>query len=50
MAGPNYVKFMRGTIAAYNKLETKEANTLYFLYANSPDEEGYLYLGNKLIS
>lgn len=49
---PNYVKFMRGTISAYNKLEKKDDDTLYFLYDNTnPSEnEGYLYLGNKFIS
>ena len=49
---PNYVKFMRGTINAYNKLATKDDDTLYFLYDNdNPSEnEGYLYLGNKFIS
>jgi hypothetical protein len=49
---PNYVKFMRGTVNAYNKLATKDDDTLYFLYDNeNPSEnEGYLYLGNKFIS
>ena len=49
---PNYDKFMRGTISAYNKLEKKDDDTLYFLYDNTnPSEnEGYLYLGNKFIS
>lgn len=46
---PNYVKFMRGTLAAYNKLETKEPNTLYFLSDND-GKEGALYLGSKLIA
>ena len=44
-----YVKFMRGTTAAYNKLAEKDDDTLYFL-SDSVHEEGALYLGNKLIS
>lgn len=44
-----YVKFMRGTTTAYNKLTEKDDDTLYFL-SDSINEEGSLYLGNKLIS
>lgn len=44
-----YVKFMRGSLAAYNKLSPKDDDTLYFL-TNTDDGEGYLYLGTKLIS
>ena len=40
----SYVKFVRGSLAAYNNLTTKDNDTLYFL------NEGWLYLGNKLIS
>jgi hypothetical protein len=48
----NYVKFMRGSLAAYNKLVTNnrtDDDTLYFL-SGTDGEEGYLYLGTKLIS
>lgn len=44
-----YVKFMRGTIAAYNKLPKKDDDTLYFLSDNN-NQEGSLYLGTKLIA
>ena len=49
----NYVKFQRGTIAAYNALKTRElidSNTLYFIYESANKKNGYLYLGDKLIS
>ena len=45
----NYVKFMRGTTNAYNKLQTKDDDTLYFLSDND-GKEGSLYLGTKLIA
>lgn len=45
----NYVKFMRGSVAAYNKLKQKDDDTLYFL-SDKDNTEGYLYLGTKLIS
>ena len=45
----NYVKFMRGTVAAYNKLPTKDVDTLYFL-SDSDADEGQLYLGTKFIA
>ena len=45
----NYVQFMRGTTAAYNKLKTKNVDTLYFLSDND-GKEGSLYLGEKLIA
>ena len=44
----NYVKFIRGTTAAFNKLESKDKDTLYFISDN--ETSGKLYLGNKLIS
>lgn len=44
-----YVKFMRGSVAAYNKLTQKDDDTLYFL-SDKDNQEGYLYLGTKLIS
>lgn len=45
----NYVKFMRGTTNAYNKLQIKDDDTLYFLSDND-GKEGSLYLGTKLIA
>lgn len=51
MAGtPNYIKFQRGTLTAYNNLSKKDNNTLYFVYANNDDSHGSLYLGSRLIS
>lgn len=46
----NYVKFQRGTIAAYNRLSKKDENTLYFIYDNDDATRGSLYLGDRLIS
>lgn len=46
----NYVKFQRGTIAAYNRLSKKDKNTLYFIYDNDDTTRGSLYLGDRLIS
>lgn len=47
----NYVKFMRGTTAAWNNLPIADRNsdTLYFI-ADAASDEGLLYLGNKLIA
>ena len=45
----NYVKFMRGSLAAYNKLVEKDQDTLYFL-SDTEHKDGLLYLGTKLIS
>ena len=50
MALPNYVKFLRGTVASYNRLAIKDENTLYFVYQDGDDTKGRLYLGNRLIS
>ena len=47
---PNYVKFQRGSITAYNKLNNKDDNTLYFIYETPDSSTGSLYLGDKLIS
>ena len=49
MALPNYVKFQRGTLAAYNRLSVKDENTLYFIYDAEDNTKGTLYLGNRLI-
>ena len=50
MALPNYVKFLRGTIASYNRLAVKDENTLYFVYQDGDESKGKLYLGSRLIS
>ena len=44
-----YVKFMRGTPEAFERLNVKDTETLYFIYATSANE-GKLYLGDKLIA
>ena len=48
MAFNNYVKFMRGSLAAYNALATKNEDTLYFIKIS--DGEPRLYWGDRLIS
>lgn len=50
MALPNYVKFLRGTITAYNRLAVKDDNTLYFVYQDGDESHGSLYLGSRLIT
>lgn len=47
----NYVKFVRGTLAAWNNLPIEQRNndTLYFI-TDASSVEGCLYLGNKLIA
>lgn len=45
-----YIKFQRGSLAAYNALATKDPNTLYFIYAKEGATVGQLYLGESLIS
>lgn len=49
MAIPNYVKFQRGTLIAYNRLSVKDENTLYFIYDAADETKGTLYLGSRLI-
>ena len=49
MALPNYVKFQRGTLVAYNRLSQKDENTLYFIYDAEDETKGTLYLGSRLI-
>ena len=44
-----YVKFLRGSQAAYNNIATKDPDTLYFIYPDANSESGKLYLGDKLI-
>ena len=46
----HYVKFMRGSMTAFNKIPPKDRNedTLYFI--TDVDNNVSLYLGNKLIS
>lgn len=49
----NYVKFQRGSQAAYDKLVTDKRvddNTLYFIYPEGNSTVGKLYLGSRLIS
>lgn len=51
----HYVKFMRGSISAWETLQTTPErisnDTLYFIYQNAETStEGKLYLGQKLIS
>ena len=45
---PNYVKFQRGSSAAYQQLTRKDDNTLYFVYEADNQETGKLYLGTQL--
>ena len=49
MALPNYVKFQRGSLTAYNRLAVKDENTLYFIYDAEDNTKGTLYLGTRLI-
>ena len=49
MALPNYVKFQRGSLVAYNRLSVKDENTLYFIYDANDESKGTLYLGTRLI-
>lgn len=49
----NYVKFQRGSQAAYDALKTAgklDENTLYFIYAGDNSSVGALYMGNRIIS
>lgn len=55
MPGSNihYVKFLRGTIAAFEALKNNDrldSDTLYFVYTSASANRGLLYLGDKLIS
>lgn len=48
----NYVRFQRGSQAAYDKLISTDRiddNTLYFIYADKDANTGTLYMGDKLI-
>lgn len=47
MAG--YVKFLRGSQAAFDKITTKDNDTLYFIYNAEDASKGSLYLGSKQI-
>lgn len=49
MATGSYVKFLRGTESAFNKLTTKDNDTLYFIYNSEDASKGSLWLGNKQI-
>lgn len=45
----NYVKFLRGTPTAWDNIDSKDADTLYFI-AEEGSTVGKLYLGDKLIA
>ncbi len=45
-----YVRFMRGSQDAYNALEKRDDNTLYFVYDPANIKAGALYMGDRLIS
>lgn len=45
-----YVRFQRGTQAAYDALTKKDENTLYFIYDPSNSSVGALYMGERIIS
>ena len=46
-----YIKFQRGSLAAYQALTSYDDNTLYFVTPESGEGAvGRLYLGDKLIS
>lgn len=45
----NYVKFLRGTPTAWDNIDSKDADTLYFI-AEEGANVGKLYLGDKLIA
>lgn len=48
----NYVRFQRGSVAAYETLLASnriDDNTLYFIYTDDNAESGSLYMGSKLI-
>lgn len=47
----HYVKFVRGLASAWENLQQKNDDTLYFIYeSNNNPKQGKLYLGEKLIS
>lgn len=46
----NYVKFLRGTVTAYNNLANKDKDTLYFVTENKDSTTGKLYLGSVELS
>lgn len=45
-----YVKFMRGTQAAYDAMSSHDDNTLYFVYDPANLHVGALYMGDRVIS
>ena len=44
-----YVKLRRGTRDIFNRLQTKDADTLYIVYENADSTNGMIYLGDKCI-
>lgn len=45
----NYVKFYRGSQIAFDKINKKDPDVLYFI-TSSDSNRGSLYLGDKLIA
>ena len=48
-----YVRFQRGSQAAYDQLKANgklDENTLYFIYSDSNNGSGSLYMGERIIS
>lgn len=45
----DYVKFVRGSKSAFNALQNKADDTLYFIYDSADKSTGSLYLGSRLI-
>lgn len=46
----DYVKFVRGSKAAFDAFQNKANDTLYFIYETDDTNKGYLYIGSRLIS
>ena len=46
----NFVKFLRGSQSAYDRLQVHDINTLYFIYDSQDTTSGKLYLGDYLIN
>jgi len=46
---PHYVKFFRGTKAAWETILRPNEDTLYFIYSDDDATKGKLYLGSKNI-
>ena len=44
-----YIKFRRGTRDVFNRIETKDPDTLYIVYEDTDATNGLMYLGDKCI-